>query len=94
MEPPIKLIDNILWHIPFIGLMVNSDHSPIITRLIEAVIIGGVVMYGTVKVLGARVDHVSARLDRVQVEIQHMRRDLYQPRAQDDFQSEPGYPAR
>ena len=71
-----QLVD---W-VPFIGLAIgNPEHQPVITRLIEAAIIGVVVMYGTVQATGARIDGLEQRVQEVKAELGTIRRDIYRP---------------
>lgn len=59
------------WHaVPFIGLMVKppTEGTPmwsLITRLLEAAIIGGVVMYGTVQVLSKDIEWLKITVSEV-----------------------------
>lgn len=60
-----------IWHaVPFVGLMVkptpeNAQTWALITRLLEAAIIGGVVMWGTVKVLSNDIDWIKRQITEV-----------------------------
>ena len=58
------------WHaVPFIGLMVKPPNGVIsgslITRLLEAAVIGGVVMWGTVQVLGTDIDWLKKQVSEI-----------------------------
>ena len=54
------LPDNWQW-VPFIGLALQptGGHTPFMTRLIESGIIGAIILFGTVQVLGERIDGLS-----------------------------------
>jgi hypothetical protein len=67
--------------IPFVGLALSSDtnHQPVVTRLIEAGIIGAVVMYGTVQVLGERINNLESRVQELSIDVKTIRRDIYRP---------------
>ena len=71
-----KSLHDFLQYIPFVSLATSDPayhHPPLITRLLEAAIIGGVIMFGTVEQLGTR-------LSRLETEVNQMRTDLYAPR--------------
>lgn len=69
--------------IPFVGLAVNGNktnwHSPLVVRLIETVVIGGVILYGTVQVLGSEIDALQRDVNEIKQDVRDMRRDIYQP---------------
>lgn len=56
--------------LPFVGLMMqNNDahnHTTLVTRLIEAAIIGGVVLYGTVQTIGEQLNGIEHRVEQVE----------------------------
>ena len=55
-----------LSHLPFIGLAIT--HEPVlITRLIESAIVGAIILYGSVQIIGTKLDDVSHDLRRVVV---------------------------
>jgi len=63
MTPPVKhIIDNL----PFVGLVLGNEHAPIIAKLIEYAVIGGVILFGTVQVLGNKIDDVGAQMNQVE----------------------------
>ncbi len=57
----------ILQHLPFIGLAVGHE-TPLFTRLAEAAIIGAIVLYGSVQIIGAKVDALGADFHQVVIE--------------------------
>lgn len=76
-------LHDFLQYIPFIGLALqdatNNTHQPIVIRLIEAAIIGGIVMYGTQQVMAERMDGFEDRLIEVKQDIKQIRSDIYTP---------------
>ena len=77
-ESLIKVID----YIPFFGLAVGNNTAgttPIVTRLIEAAIIGAVIMYGTVQVLGERIDNIATVQKEMKQELRDFKQDFYRP---------------
>jgi len=53
-------------NLPFVGLVLGNEHAPIIAKLIEYAVIGGVILFGTVQVLGNKIDDVGAQMNRVE----------------------------
>lgn len=69
-------------YVPFVGLAINGDNPknrPILTRLLEAVIIGAVAMYGTTKVLEERIENIARTQLEIKQEIRQIRNDFYRP---------------
>ncbi len=56
-----------LTHIPFVGLAITGQETTLITRLIESAIVGGIVLYGSVNLIGQKIDDLSLRVDRIMV---------------------------
>lgn len=65
-------------YLPFISL-VNGTHTPLVTRLVEAAILGGVITWGTVQVLGERIDNLAQTQREIKYEIKQIRDDFYKP---------------
>ena len=66
--------------IPFVALAVGSPiPTPLVTRLMEAAIIGAVVTYGTVKSIGSDIDYIKQEIVSIKAEQIQVRRDLYRP---------------
>lgn len=67
---------DLLQYVPFIGLAVQGAQShaanPAVTRLAEAAIIGAVTMYGTVQVIGTKVDVLQAQVHEVKTDQKKM----------------------
>jgi len=61
-----------LWqYIPFIGMAIKpptEDRGPWFTRLIEAAIIGGVTMFGTVRVLDTDIQWIKTSIQTINSE--------------------------
>ncbi|MDP1586316.1 MAG: hypothetical protein Q8M07_01110 [Prosthecobacter sp.] len=69
-----EFASDVAQYIPFIGLAVGGhQQQPIVTRLIESAIIGGVVLFGTVQVLGERIDHLKNQVTELRTEQAGMR---------------------
>lgn len=49
---------------------------PLTVRLLEACIVAGVVMYGTVQTAGAKLEHIQAEIREVKAEIMELRQQL------------------
>lgn len=64
-------------YIPFIGLMVGKaqQQSPIVTRLIESAIIGAVLLYGTVQILGNDIDWLKKEMSQINGRIEQVERN-------------------
>lgn len=63
--------------IPFLGLITNPGAAtPIIMRLVEACIIGAVIMFGTVQAIGTDIDWIKAELHEVKQDIKELRRGM------------------
>lgn len=80
-EGDLNLIQRLAEHasaIPFIGMMTKrAEGQPIITRLIEAAIIGGVVMYGTVQAVSKDIIWLKSGLTEVKSSIRDMRQEIH-----------------
>lgn len=64
-----ELAGEISQYIPFISLAVGGHkQQPVVTRLIESAIIGGVALFGTVQVLGERIDNLKAQVTELRTE--------------------------
>lgn len=73
----------LIQYIPFIGLAVQGaqhQQNPAITRLLEAAIIGAVTMYGTVQVIGAKVELLSIQVNELKADQKHMQETITQLR--------------
>ena len=70
-------INSITHYIPFIGLMTGKaqQHSPIITRLVEAGIIGAVLLYGTVQILGTDINWLKKEMEQMNGRIGQVERN-------------------
>lgn len=80
---------HVVESLPFIGLMAGGPgphQSPALTRLIEAAIIGGIVLYGTVQVLDAQIKAVHSDLTEIKKSQSELRHYLY------THHHEPGHP--
>jgi hypothetical protein len=82
MDYFIKFID----YIPFVGLAAGNNtigSTPIITRLLEAGIIGIVAGFISVKVSTSVMEndmrHIMQKLESIEQEQRQVRRDLYRP---------------
>ncbi len=54
----------ILSHLPFVGLVIT--HDPIlISGLIQATVVGAIMLYGSVQIIGTKLDDMSHNLQRV-----------------------------
>lgn len=62
----------------------NGHLKPLFTRLAEAMIIGGVIMYGTVKMLETKLESVEQnlgfRISAVEKSVERINSDFYKPR--------------
>ena len=56
----------ILSHLPFIGLAITRDPT-LISGLIQATVVGAIMLYGSVQIIGTKLDDVSQDLRRVVV---------------------------
>ena len=66
-------LHSLINYIPFIGLMAGkTEHSPIITRLVESAIIGGVLLYGTVQILGNDIDWLKMEIGQINNRIENV----------------------
>ena len=61
-------LNDLVSYIPFVGMAVGHQQHPMITRLIESAIIGGVVLFGTVQVLGERIDNLKLQVTELRSE--------------------------
>ena len=70
-------INSFLHYIPFVGLMAGKaqQHSPIVTRLVEAGIIGAVLLYGTVQILGTDIDWLKKEMQQMNGRISQVERN-------------------
>lgn len=73
---------SILNALPFIGMALSSGEGQgrVFTRLVEAAIIGGVVTWGTVQVLGADIDWLKQSVTELKADLKELRRDVYRDR--------------
>ncbi len=53
-------------NLPFIGLVMGNEHAPIVTKLIEYFVIGGVILFGTIQVLGTKIDDINIQMNKVE----------------------------
>lgn len=84
MQPDYR---ELLQFVPFLSLInVNkSDEAdgramwqhPLLVRMVEAAIIAGIVMYGTVSRLEVRLEHVETMARDVQADIKDLRREAF-----------------
>lgn len=51
----------------------------ILEQIIGAVIIGGIVLYGTVQVLGAEMKSMQKDIQRIDQNVNDIRKDIYKP---------------
>ncbi|NIT13977.1 MAG: hypothetical protein GTN99_06985 [Candidatus Dadabacteria bacterium] len=58
----------------------NGHSRTIITRLLEAAIIGGVVMYGTVRINAGSIQGLKEDVTEIKEQINKIRDDFYVPR--------------
>lgn len=84
---PIDNPQNWLDAVPFVGLVTrqaNGPQSPLFTRLAEAAVIGAVTTWGTVQVLGERIEQIERRLGErlsiVEHRVDKITGDVYVPR--------------
>ena len=70
----IKLVE----YLPFIGMM-SGAQTHVATRLVEAGIIGLIIMYGTVSILGERINHLAIGQADLRAEVMKIRNDFYRP---------------
>jgi len=65
-----------MQYVPFVGLAVQGaqhhSSSPAVTRLMEAAIIGAVTMYGTVQVIGTKVDVLHIQVQELKADQKKM----------------------
>ena len=60
---------DMIGYVPFVGMIVsNKEHSPMITRLLEAGIIGLVVMYGVQNVQSEQISTIRESLNEIRVQ--------------------------
>lgn len=88
-------IAQIAQYLPFLGVMMTQQQGgtqSVIVRLVEAGIIGGVVMYGTTISLGEKVKSVEKDIINVQSSVNEIRRtiedmksDIYVPAFHKDY---------
>jgi len=72
--------------IPFIGLAVRAPENiprPLVTRLVEAAIIGGIVLYGSVQINSSRIEDMKSYMDKTVQQIREDQRKAMQQTRQD-----------
>ena len=57
-------VRQILSHLPFIGLVLTRDPI-LISGLIQATVVGAIMLYGSVQIIGTKLDDMSHNLQRV-----------------------------
>lgn len=71
-------INAALHALPFVGLITGkAAGSPLITRLLEAAIIGGVLLFGVVESVGTDIEWLKARVQVIESQQNVMMRELY-----------------
>ena len=74
----------LIQYIPFIGLaaqgMQQHAGNPVVTRLMEAAIIGAIAMYGTVQVLSAEIKGLSVQVSELKQDQKKMQDTITQLR--------------
>lgn len=81
---PLDQLREVMQWIPFVGLMNRNAAKgsesmwshPLTVRLIEAAIIGGVVLYGTVQATEQKLNHIGEQLHQVRAEVKEIRQQL------------------
>ena len=82
---PLDQIREAMQWLPFFSLMNRNSTSaprdgpwthPLTIRLIEAAIIGGVVLYGTVQATETKLNYIGQQLEQVRAEVQEIRQQL------------------
>ncbi len=64
---PEKHIPDFINMIPFIGMVTGGkEPPPLLTKLFEAAILGGVVMYGTVSLNGKDIEWIKREINEIQ----------------------------
>ena len=62
-------LHNLLIHLPYVGLALGGTESKgatkIIEWVIESMVIGVIVMYGSVQIIGAKLDSMGSQLTRI-----------------------------
>ena len=79
------LLKEIAQHIPFVSMAVmpvaaTGKVPMFVTRLMEAAIIGGIIMFGTVKTLEHDLAAMSNTIQEIKADMKEIRRDFYRPR--------------
>ena len=62
MNEPLR---NVLIHLPLIGMVMDHQAKGLVRDLVGAVIIGGIMMYGSVQILGTKIDDLSQEIHQV-----------------------------
>ena len=75
----VNMIDKILDYVPFFCLATGHTPTPFTVRMVEAAIIGAVAMFGTVSVLGERIDGLARTQIEIKAQITKIRDDVYIP---------------
>jgi hypothetical protein len=60
--------------------MLNGHLKPILTRLGESAIIGGIILFGTVQVLGERINGIKEQVSALSHDLEKIKNDFYKPR--------------
>jgi hypothetical protein len=63
------MFTDMIGYVPFVGMIIgNKEHSPMITRLLEAGIIGLIVMYGVQNVQSEQISTIRESLNEIRVQ--------------------------
>ena len=63
-------LSSVVSHVPFFGALTGNGGSiPFWTRLLEAAIIAGVTMYGTVQIQGVKIDDLKSEVAEVKADV-------------------------
>lgn len=81
---PLDSLREMMQWLPFVSLMNRNPSAhgagpwshPLTIRLLEAAIIGGVVLYGTVQATETKLDHLGEQLQQMRAEVQEIRQQL------------------
>jgi hypothetical protein len=81
---PLEQLREMMQWLPFFSLMNRNSTGhgaspwthPVSVRLIEAAIIGGVVLYGTVQATETKLNYIGQQLEQVRAEVQEIRQQL------------------
>lgn len=63
MNEPLRVT---LSHLPLVGAIINA-RPEIIAAIVASAISGGILLYGSVQILGTKMDDLSAQLHRVMI---------------------------